>query len=81
MPTYFRLGLAYYYKEDYSKALEMYEKALNLAVNSEIYYQMGLCYYYLEQYNKSIECYKKGLEQSAENYEIMQAIADSYFYK
>jgi len=53
---------AYAGKSDYDKAIEYYEKIIELYPNdAEAYYNMGFAYSNKSDYDKAIECYKKAI--------------------
>ena len=65
------MGEIYYGLEDYGKAIEYYEKVLEIRINTlgeshpdiaDYYNNLGAAYNGLSDYNRAIEYYKKALE-------------------
>ncbi len=56
-------GIAYYMMRDYEKALEEFQKALEINelsdLNVDIYYYMGSTYRYIGDYKKAVDSYSK----------------------
>jgi Tfp pilus assembly protein PilF len=60
---YHNMGLVYFYKGDYSSAIEKYQKALQLAPSyTTVYYDLASVYIVLDRYEDAVECYKKAAE-------------------
>jgi tetratricopeptide (TPR) repeat protein len=56
-------GNEYYYKKDHEKALECYNKVLEIDPNlANAWGNKGIALGELERYNEAIECYNKVLE-------------------
>ncbi|MEA1908863.1 MAG: tetratricopeptide repeat protein, partial [Euryarchaeota archaeon] len=58
----FERGLEFYEREEYSKAIECYEKALddeNFDAPGDVWNKMGVAYTHLKKYEKAVECYEK----------------------
>ncbi len=61
--VYYIRGLIYYQKEDYDRAIEDYNKVIELNPNDAIAYKdRGLAYHYKKDYNLAIEDYNKAIE-------------------
>lgn len=89
------IGVIYYYRGNYRKALEYYGKAIavseQLAMHqngtgfanrqgiARVYSNIGLIYCNCGDYNKALEYYKKALEIN-EKYENKKAAAETYNY-
>ena len=57
------MGIAYDKQKEYDKAIEAYQKALEINPNDDTtYYNMGIAYGNQEEYDKAIETYQKALE-------------------
>jgi len=60
---YFTLGNDYTKKKEYDKAIEAYQKAIEINPNNAwAYNNMGLCFYHKKEYDKAIEAYQKAIE-------------------
>lgn len=64
---YWNLGIKYFKKTNYKKALNNFLKLTNLYKNisnkeANLYHAIGLCYDYLNEYRKALEFYKKTFE-------------------
>src|SRR3972149_1991701 len=57
----YKLGVCYFYTEEYQKAAEAFEKASKLKddVSKDVYYLTGRAYQFLPDYEKAIEQFKK----------------------
>jgi tetratricopeptide (TPR) repeat protein len=74
-------GLAKYYKDnkDYSDALKMLNKTLELDPrHNEAYYNLGNLYYELKQYDKSIDAFNKSIEINPRYSKIYTNLGSSY---
>jgi tetratricopeptide (TPR) repeat protein len=60
---YVNRGSAYKNLKQYDKAINDYNKAIELnPADADAYYDRGIIYYYLKQYNKAINDYSKAIE-------------------
>ena len=70
--AYFMRGKAYYYSEDYNKALKDFIKYKNSGKDHvSIYRYIGNCYSEIGQIEKSIEMFTKGLEKHPKSAELL----------
>lgn len=61
--NYFSKGNEFYNTQNYSEALNYYEKAIeNKECEYHSYYNSGVCYIKLKEYHKAIEMLDKALE-------------------
>ena len=61
--TYNSMGNAYYYKEEYDKAIEAYQKAVAINPKNDIAYNnMGNAYYDKEEFDNAMKAYLKSLK-------------------
>ena len=77
----FEKGNTYYYKGNYDKAIEYYEKAIELKSDDEVYYNMGYVYCNKGNYDKAIECYEKAIELKPDKNEAYNNMGNTYYYK
>jgi len=72
--AYNNMGLAHYNKGDSRRAIEYYQKAVQLQPSfSRSYHNMGIAFESLDQREKAIESYKKSIRYAPDN-------PTSYFY-
>lgn len=72
--AYNNMGLAHYNKGDSRRAIECYQKAVQLQPSfSRSYHNMGIAFESLDQREKAIESYKKSIRYAPDN-------PASYFY-
>ncbi len=80
---YFYLGIAYYQKKDYLKALETYREGLskipeeNLPLRSDFYGQIGDIYYQMNRLDEAFEAYDEALKYNDKNVPVLNNY--SYF--
>ena len=80
---YFYLGIAYYQKEDYQKALETYQKGIkdmdqkNYPVLSDFYGQIGDIYYQMGNMDSTFAAYDNALKYNENNVVVLNNY--SYF--
>jgi len=77
----FEKGNTYYYKGNYDKAIEYYEKAIELKSDDEVYYNMGYVYCNKGNYDKAIECYEKAIELKPDKNEAYNNMGNAYYNK
>jgi tetratricopeptide (TPR) repeat protein len=70
---YDNMGRAYFEKGEYKKAVESYEKIIELIpkdsiMTSDVYYRMGDCYIHLKQYENAIHFTEMGIGLNPESY-------------
>jgi len=73
----FMLGRAYQHREDYDKALELYLRIINEAVDqkysslrAEVHYQIAECYWMRKEFEKAIKYYRYCLMLSGDNADL-----------
>ncbi len=68
--NYFSIGYSFVEKSDYVKAIECFDKALELNPrNQEAWYNKGVCLGKLEKYEDAATCFDKALELNPRNQE------------
>ena len=73
-------GEAFYCLKEYKKAIENYNKAINLGLdNSNFYSKRGESYYHLKEYEKSIEDYSRAISLNPNNAVYYKRRGDSYY--
>jgi tetratricopeptide (TPR) repeat protein len=78
---YYQLGLDESKKEDFTKAIENYKKALVLDPNFAFAYDnIGICYRRLNEYDKAIDAYEKSLKIDPNGTMPLLNIAVAYLY-
>lgn len=55
------------FENDYSAALECFQKAINIGPNPLFYFYKGETYYMLDDYSKAIECFTQSIKLDATN--------------
>lgn len=79
---FYTKGLDESKNEKYEKAIEYFEKAINIDAEFAFAWDnMGLCFRKLNNYDKSLEAYKKSLEIDPKGIMPLQNIAIVYQYK
>jgi tetratricopeptide (TPR) repeat protein len=76
---HFIKGYAYEIMEDYKKALESYDRALELRVSTEVYNQIGHVYDLMGNDEGSIEFYDKALEMDSQSVHARMNLARNNF--
>ena len=77
---YLREGIIFYQREDYDKALKIFEKALKLnPERAEIYYHRGLVYQAKGLWKEAAREYKKTLELNPEDVEAHNNLGVVYY--
>jgi len=79
---YFRLGSFYQRTEDCFKAIENFEKVLeiNTKAGNDLYYSLGFCYYNTRNYDKAIEAFKKAIQIKPDaSYSVYFTLGVSYY--
>ncbi len=72
-------GNQYYQKYKFEKAIEAYEKAIEIDLDSDIAcYNIGLAYAKLSKFEKAIEAYEKAIEIKPDKYETYYGIGFAY---
>ena len=76
---YYNLGESYFKLENYSKAAEFYELALNKKDQYwAAYYKLGKCYVFSSNWNSALPVYKNILKRDPENSSIKASLAYIY---
>ena len=66
--AYYNIGLAKYYLKEYNKAIQDFNKSIELDPNfSDAYNNMGLSYYELKQYSQSLMYFDKAIQLNNQN--------------
>ena len=79
---YYNLGETYYKLEDYKKAGEYYELAMNKKDQYwAAYYKLAKCYVYTSDWNNALPMYKKLLSRDPENASLKASLAYIYSMK
>ena len=79
---FYQLGLDETKKENFSKSIEYYKKALVYDSNFAFAYDnMGICYRRLNEFDKAIDAYEKSLKIDPNGLMPLQNIAVAYLYK
>ncbi len=74
------LGRSFSYQEETDKAIEAFEKAINLNPNNiNVWIYFGKFYEENEQYDKAIEIYGKALSYHPNNFEILENLGIVYY--
>ncbi len=80
--AYINMGKSYNYKGEYDKALEYFQKAIELnPKNDDAYSGMGVSYYQQKEYDIAIESYQKAIELNPKNDNGYLIIGGSYYNK
>ena len=73
-------GNQYYQKYKFEKAIEAYEKAIEIDLDSDIAcYNIGLAYAKLSKFEKAIEAYEKAIEIKPDSHEAYYNMGVAYF--
>ncbi|OZJ03716.1 hypothetical protein BZG36_03295 [Bifiguratus adelaidae] len=65
--TYFFLGRCYMKKQDYTKAKNAYQEAVNYGSKNAVYWcSIGVLYYQINQYRDALEAYTKAIKLNPE---------------
>jgi tetratricopeptide (TPR) repeat protein len=66
--NYYKLGLEYYFKNEYNKAIEYFTEAIKLEPDNALYYNdRGICYDWLKEHEKAIVDHSKAIELEPDN--------------
>ena len=61
--TFYNQGLEYFNQEDYGRAIESYEKSIQIGLlnpnDSDMYFNLGVAYTEIGNYVRAIECFEK----------------------
>ena len=69
-------------KKEYDKAIECYQKAIEINPDfADAYYNMGIAYRHKENYDKAIECYQKVIEIDPEDADAYNNMGVAYCQK
>jgi tetratricopeptide (TPR) repeat protein len=73
------LGKVYYRKSDYQKAIESYQKALELCDSDyKVYYDLASAYVSVKDYNKAIKHFKMALDLKNNDLYTLNSLASVY---
>lgn len=76
---YCSLGVALKkYKKEYSKALDCFQKALNIVQEPNYYYYKGDTHLLLEDYSSAIECFDRAIDLDANNSDYYYSRGTAY---
>ncbi len=79
---WFQKGYNSFEIEEYDKAIECFQKAIEIHPDfAEAYYNMGTVYHYKGNYDRAIECYHKALEINPNHAKAFNNMGSSYYYK
>lgn len=78
---HFFIGVAYRQMEDYTLALEYFDRVLNINTGQiETMNEVGLCYMALELYEQSVKYFKEAIKMSPKNSELLCNLAIAHLY-
>lgn len=78
--SYLKVGLAYYEKQQYEKALEYFLSAERLNPNDyHINYHLGRVYHRLTEYTKAVSSFEKALSLNAKCHECLYKLSSAYY--
>jgi eukaryotic-like serine/threonine-protein kinase len=72
------MGIIYSEQGQWPKAIEVYQKALNLKKSAEAYTNLGVAYYYAGQYQKAILFSQKAVDMDPNRSVLVGNLADAY---
>ncbi len=76
---YLIMGNTYLFKDDRVKALEFYNKALDMSPNKDIvYFKIGLIFYEQKNYLTSVKLYKEAIRINPKSYKYYVNLAINY---
>jgi tetratricopeptide (TPR) repeat protein len=76
------LGIAFNSLKSYDKAIECYQKAIDVNPNKQVLFNnIGNTYNHLKEFDKALTAYKKFLEIEPNRYEVINNIGDLYYNK
>jgi len=77
--AYHNMGLVYFYKGDYARAVEYYQKALKLEPSYvNVYFDLASVYMALNRNEDAVEVYKKAATLSAQSRKAELSLARLY---
>ena len=77
---FFFIGLGYRFKEEYSRAIHYFERALELNSSQvDIFNEIGICYTMMNENKEAIDIFVKALVIEPKNSEILCNIGISYY--
>jgi tetratricopeptide (TPR) repeat protein len=75
----FNIGVGYYWKSDYEKALYYFREAIKKnPLDAEAYLQTGLCYHYLSRYTEAVEACKQAIRYKPDYAQAYGALGVNY---
>ncbi|MCK9224959.1 MAG: tetratricopeptide repeat protein [Candidatus Muirbacterium halophilum] len=80
--VYYSMGMIYDEKEAADKAMECFDKCIELNPDfPQAYYQKGVCYFDVEENDKALDLFNKALNLEEHYYEALFARGHVYFEK
>jgi len=77
--AYHNMGLVYFYKGEYEKAIEFYRKALKLEPSYvNVYFDLAAVYIALNRNEDAVEAYKKAAELTPQSKQAELSLASLY---
>ena len=75
---YAQIGWMYFKLKEYNKAIEYFEKSIEILPHPDNYNGLGRIYNALEEYDKAEHYYKKAIELDSNNSSVMRDLVNNY---